>query len=225
MSTAGAESMDLDQKLQSRHIYDAFARLQKKDFDGAEAILNEGVEEAQAAEDTALLALLYSSLGVLYKLKKDFRQAWRFYDQAEKLLPENPVFKLISARLLIESFSQHDIAIRKMEKVEALDLNDPLVAHQMNATYGLAYARKGNKLKAREYLSKLLADGFGALVSAGNIDFKLIEVCVRKGWNKDLCDQYLLNALAFAKTTQEDHYIRLFEKLLKAAQKEETRVV
>ena len=217
--------MEFDPKLNSKHIYDAFADMQKRDYDHAEVILNEGVVLDKNDQDEPLLALLYSALGVLYKLKKDFRQAWRFYDQAEKLLPDNAVLKLISARLLIESFNQYDIALRKMEKVEAQAAADPAIAHQLYAISGLAHAKQGHREKAKAALEALLTAGFEGLGSAGNIDFKLIEVCIRKGWHKALCDRYLLQALEFAKKTGEEHYIRLFDRLLKAAQKAETQVL
>lgn len=212
--------MELDQKLQSKHIYDAFAHMQAHEYDRAEVTLREGIAVAQESEDTLLLGLCHSSLGVLYKLKKDFRQAWRYYDQAEKLLPDNAVLKLISARLLIEVFSQYDIALGKLEKIPALAPNDPLMTHQVDATSGFAYAKKGNREKVRIYLEKLVTHGFDDIVSAGNIDFKLVEVCVRKGWHKSLCDVYLEKALAFARSTREDPYARVFERLLSAAQRE-----
>lgn len=220
----------ISNKAQSHYVHAAFVELQKKSFDRAEAILNEGIRALQAArdlsdEDTALLAVLYSSLGVLYKIKRDFREAWRYYDQAENLLPDNPVLKLISARLLIEVFSQNDIAIRKIKKVEDICLKDPLLSHHMHATYGLAYARQGNKQLTETELNHLLDLGFENMVSAGNLDFKLVEACVRKNWHRASCDSYLARALAFAKKTGEDAYIRLFERLLKASQTEQTQLI
>lgn len=213
--------MDLEQAVESKHIYDAFAEIDKKNYARAEEILTEGLGLAEKEENYPLVAIFYSTLGVLAKLKHDFRQAWRYYDQAEKLLPHNPVLKLISARLLIDTFSQYDVAIRKMKKIEDMRLNDPLVEHQVDAIYGLAYTQSGNKAKARAYLQKLVASDFSGVVTADNIDFKLVEACVRKGWHVELCHDYITKAIAFAKSTHNDTYRHLFERLLEALEKEQ----
>lgn len=214
--------MDLEQPSEGKHVRDAFLEISKKDYARAEEILNEGLGLAEKDDNRALMAVFYSTLGVLSKLQHDFRKAWHFYDQAEKCLPDHPVLKLISARLLIEVFSQYDVAIRKMKKIETMTIKDPLIVHQMDAVYGYAYAKQGNKGQSRIYLERLLANNFKDMVDASNIDFKLVEICTRKGWHLDLCERYLQRAIAFSDARKETSYSRLFRRLLEAFQKEKS---
>ncbi len=217
--------MELNIPIESPQIQKVFVEIKKKDYDQALVLLNEGISAAQAEANTELVGVYYSLVGVLYKLKRDFREAWRYYDQAEKLLPENPILKLISARLLIEVFSQCDAAIRKVREVEKKGLVDPLMAHHVEATYGLAHAKKGDKGKAGDCLKKLIDAGFDRLLSAANIDFKLVELCVRKSWHKDLCKFYVDQAALFAQKTGETAYVRLFERLRGALAEENPKVL
>ena len=185
-----------------------------RNFDAAEAELNAGAAESAEAQDKVMEALFYSTLGVLYKLKKDFKTAWRFYDKAEKILPEDPALKLISARLLVEVFGQLDTAIKKAEKVLKIAKYDRPFVHQAYATLGLAYLKKGDKKRALECLNEAMAENFEGIISAGNIDLKLLEALARKNLGREESRNYLEKALAFAKKTGEERPQQMFMQLL-----------
>ncbi len=204
----------LHEPVQNEYLTRAFELMSEKDFESAELELNHGLDEAQLEEDKVLTALFYSTLGVLYKIKKQFPKAWKFYEKAEKLLPDDPSLKLISARLLIEVFGQFDPAIRRCQKVIDLSPKDPPFLHQAEMAMGLAYLKKGERSKALEFLQRGMENDFAGLVSAGNIDMKLLEALLKKNLAAEECKIYLEKALAFATKTGELAYIQRFQKLL-----------
>jgi len=206
----------VDQSTRSSRIEKAFDLMTAKNFEAAEAELNAGAEDAAQAQDKVMEALFYSTLGVLHKLKKDFKGAWRFYDKAEKILPEDPALKLISARLLVEVFGQLDTAIKKAEKVLNLAKNDRPFTHQAQATLGLAYLKKGDKKRALQCLNDAMAEDFDGIISAGNIDLKLLEALSRKKLGLTECKQYLEKAHLFAQKTGEERLEGVFLKLIQS---------
>lgn len=208
-------------KVHSERLYKAFDLMSAKDFGGAEQELNAGLAEAEAQEDRVLTALFYSTLGVLFKIKKEFAKAWKFYERAEKLLPEDPALKLISARLLIDVFGQFDTAIRRCQKVLEISRSDPPFLHQARVTMGTAYLKKGERAKAIQCLVDAMEDDFGGLVSAANIDLKLLEALLRKKNGLTECKTYLEKALGFAQGKKEDKYVELLRRLLEAFPTEE----
>lgn len=183
-------------------------------YDEAEVEIKSAIEEAVAKKDILAEGLLYSTLGLLFKLKKDFRIAWRHYEKAEKLLPEDPALKLISARLLIEIFGQYDTAIIKANKVLKIAAQDGAYAHQAHATLGLAHLKKGDRKKAQAELLNAMAHDFDNVGSATNIDFKLLEALLKKQIALEDCFAYLKKALAYAQKMEEEKYIKLIQRLI-----------
>ncbi len=201
--------------IQSERLTRAMNLIGEKNMDAAQAELLQGIEEANQSKNLVLEALFYSTLGMLCRLKSDFKTAWRHYEKAEKLLPDDPSLKLISARLLIEVFSQCDTAIRKAEKALKLaDKNFP-IQHHAYTTLGLAYLKKGNRKKTLECLSNAVGNHFAGLISAANIDFRLLEALVLKKAGLPECRQYLEEALNFSLDTKESVQSQKIEKLLK----------
>lgn len=205
-----------DDTVKNERLYRAFDLMAEKDLDGAESELNAGLGEAEAGQDKVLTALFYSSLGVLYKIRKDFQKAWKFYEKAESLLPEDPALKLISARLLIDVFGQYDTAIRRCKRVLEISRSDPPFRHQANATMGLAHIKAGQRTQAVQCLVDAMEDDFEGLVSAGNVDLKLMEALLRKKTGVAECRNYLQKALEFAKGCGEENFQELFSRLLEA---------
>lgn len=204
------------EKITNARLYKAFDLMAAKDLENAAVELNDGLAEALDQEDTVLSAVFYSTLGVLAKMRREFQEAWRYYEKAEKLLPEDPALKLIAAKLLIEVFGQYDTAIRRSEKVLELSPNDPPFRHQALATKGLAHLKSGQMPEALKCLVQASEEGFAGLISAGNIDMKLAEALVRKKTGVTECRAYLAQALAFAEETEEEKFIQLFTRLLSA---------
>ncbi len=204
------------EKVHSERLYRAFDLMAAKDYAAAEGELNAGLAEAEAQEDRVLTALFYSTLGVLFKMKKEFAKAWKFYEKAEKLLPEDPALKLISARLLIDVFGQFDTAIRRCQKVLEISRSDPPFLHQAQTTMGMAYLKKGERAKALQCLSDAMEDDFGGLVSAANIDLKLLEAMLRKKTGLPECRTYLEKARAFAEQKKEEKHVELYQRLIEA---------
>lgn len=188
--------------------------LSAKNYDAAESEIKGAIEEAHEGGDVLSEGLLYSTLGLLFKLKADYKAAWKHYEKAEKLLPEDPAIKLISARLLVEVFGQHDTAILKAQKVLKNTPKDGAYAHQAHATLGLAYLKKGDKKKAQAELLSAMAHDFENVGSAANIDFKLLEALMRKGLAREDCYAYLKKALAYAQKKGETKYVSLVSKMI-----------
>lgn len=206
--------MKLDEPIKAKRLLLAFGLMNEKKYDQAEKALTEGLKEAETARDLVLQGLHYSAFGVLSKLKKDFRKAWKYYEQAEKLIPDDLALKIISARLLVEYFGQYDTVIRKMEKAAKMEGADFVFLHQILTTQGLAYLRAGNKKKAAECLKKAMGKNFDGIQSMVNLDLKLVGEMTAKKVDPPLCRAYLNGAATFAKKTKEGVHEKIIKRLL-----------
>lgn len=205
----------LNNTLIEKNLNTAFERMKLKKYDEAKALLDKGIKEAEKKKDVVLMGVYCSAFGVLFKLKKEFRKSWKFYEQAEKCIPGDLSLKLISCRLLADYFGQYDTVIRKMEKVIETAPHDPILQHQASTLAGYAFFKKGDKKKGIEFFKKSMADGFKKLQTAANLDFKLVGELLRKKQEKELCRQYLETALKFAQSTKEKPYQQLIHQMLK----------
>lgn len=195
----------------------AFELMAAKQFIDAERLLAGNMSKT---DDDVAIGLYHSALGVMYKMKGEFKTAWRHYQRAERLLPNEPSLKIISARLLIEQFAEYDQAMRKAKKVLELAKGVPAFEHQAYVTIGLAWVRRGNRKKATAMLIKSMGKNFEKFVSSQNIDFNLVEALLRKGWAEDECKAYLTQAREFAIGAGEEKFVRLFDKMLDAFHQE-----
>ncbi len=193
--------------------YRAFELMKNKQLEDAEKLLSHHLSKGE--NDTAV-ALYHSALGILYKMKGDFKEAWRHYTRAEKLLPNDPALKIITARLMIEQFTEYDAAIKKAKKVLELIPGNPVFVHQAYITMGLAYGKKGNKKKAIECLEKSMGKDFEGFVTARNIDCNLAELLLHKKCGEDACFRFLERALEFAKLHKEEEFTKAFQKMVDA---------
>lgn len=200
--------------LKDADLYLAFRLMKRKDFDGAEARIMAGLKLARQAGQKNLEGVYFSALGVLYKLKKDYKKSYKYYQQAEKLLPDDHSLKVITAVLLIEEFAQYDTAIRKLANVIEASANDPAMLHHAKAVQGLAYFLMGKKDRATLCLDFLLAQDFQMLRSAANVDFKMVEVFLKKKFELDKCKIYLEKARKLAHKKNEKVYLAVIETLL-----------
>lgn len=197
--------------------YRAFTLMRSQQFDDAEKLLNNNLNLTQ---DKTASALYHSSLGVLFKMKGDYKTAWKHYERAEKLIPNDPALKIIVARLLIEHFSQYDQAISRAKKVLKLIPNNPVFVHQAFTTLGLAYLRKGKKDLTLDCLERSIVEDFSGFISAKNIDFNLVEAVLRKKWDQGICRRFFETALAFARQKKEQNFVQLFQKMSDTFEKE-----
>lgn len=188
----------------------SFELIRSGQLDEAEKLLTYNLKQSDG--DVAC-GLYHSALGVLFKVRRDFKEAWRHYQRAEKLMPADPALKIIVARLLIEQFSEYDGAIKRCKKVLELLPRNPVFGHQAYTTMGMAYVRKRDKEKALEALGHSLIHEFQDFVTARNIDFHLVEMVLRNGWGVDLCRIFLEKALAFARAKKEENFVEAFEKM------------
>lgn len=196
----------------------AFELMKTKQFEDAEKLLSNML---QRTEDDVALALYHSTLGVLFKMKGEFKNAWRHYERAEKFLPDDPALKIISARLLIDQFSEYSQAIKKAKQVLKIIPGNPVFVHQAHITMGLAYTKKGDKKGAEESLEKSMAMGFDNFITVANIDFHLVEALLKKTWAEGRCKAFLEKALALARTKKELEWINFLKKMLDAFPKAE----
>lgn len=208
--------MQIDAAIQSKSLYQAFEAMRAKKWEEAETFLKAGLAHAESEKDLVLMGLYYSAYGVFYKLQHEFKKSWRYYEQAEKLLPDDPYLKIISSRLLVDCFGQYDTAIRKMDKIltSPETINFPL-AHQAHTLKGLALFRKGDKKRAAESLQLAMGKNFEGLQSGINFDWSLVSEMVKKKIELTLCRDYLNAALQFVKKTKEKPCEELIQKLLK----------
>lgn len=188
----------------------AFQLMAEKQYVEAEKLLASNMSKS---DDDADVALYHSTLGVLYKMKGEYKTAWRHYQRAEKLLPDDPALKLISAQLLIDQFAEYDQAIRKAKKALQLIPDNPAFTHQAHSTIGLAYAKQGQRKKALQELERSIVDDFKLFITPKNINLKLVEAVLKKGWGEDICREFLRKALSFATESKDEHYIDLFTRL------------
>lgn len=191
----------------------AFELLRFKQFDDAEKLLSNCLVKV---DDDVARALFHSALGVLYKMKGEFKTAWRHYERAEKLLPDDPALKIISARLLLDEFAEYEQAIKKAKKVLEIIPNNPVFRHQAHITMGLAYVKKGNKKKAIEMLEKSMANNFENFITTRNIDFNLCEAILKKGWAENSVKTFLERAFKFSQDHKEADWVETIQKMLNA---------
>jgi tetratricopeptide (TPR) repeat protein len=203
-----------DAVIKDADLYQSFRLMKQKDFDGALNCLNKGLKKPEVQSDPTLQGLYFSALGVLYKLKSDYKKSYKFYQQAEKLLPDEGSLKIITAHLLIEEFAQYDTAIKKLDKILQMDAGDPAMVHHAKAAQGLAYLGMGKKDRAKAILGELIASDFVPLRSGANLDFKLVAACLQKSLEPLLCRSYLEKALAFVTQKKEAVYMRVIQDLI-----------
>ncbi len=195
----------------SEICYRALELIHSKNFDQAEKLLASNMTKT---EDDTAIALFHSIMGVLYKVKGEYKVAWKHYERAEKLLPSDPALKIISARLLIDKFSQYMPAIRKAKKVLQLASNHPVFMHQAYTTIGLAYCKKGDRKKAISALTNSIINSFHDFRTPKNIDFELIEALLRKKWGIQDCQFFLVQANNFAIKCEDISFRTFIERML-----------
>jgi tetratricopeptide (TPR) repeat protein len=200
----------------SKGIYEAFRLMKEKDFDGAESLLKTGLEKAEAEKNAMQSALFFSGLGVLSKIKGEFKDAWRYYEKAEKLLPEDPSLKIIMAKLLIDRFAQYDNALKKLKHVLKVAKGSGSFEHQAHATMAIAYLKMGEKKKAVEMLDEAMGGDFANVASAENLNFDVIEAFLARNLEVERCQKYIEKALELARSRREVRLQQYLEKLLES---------
>jgi len=193
--------------------YRAFELIGAKQYNDAEKLLASNMAKT---DDDASIALYHSVMGVLFKVQGDFKTAWKHYQRAEKLLPNDPALKIISARLMIDQFAQYGPAIKKAKKVLELIPGNAVFAHQAHSTIGLAHFKKGDRKKAIAMLESSWGDDFRGFVTAKNVDFELVEALTRRGWGLKSCRSFISKAYDYAVATGEEAFVSLFDKMLNA---------
>lgn len=200
----------------------AFELMGGRRYDDAERLIANAMSKS---DDDVAIAIYHSALGVLCKMKGEFKNAWRHYRRAEKLMPGDPALKIISARLLIEEFAEYDQAIKKAKKVLDLAKGSPVFAHQAYTTMGLAWVKRGNRKKAASMLKKSMGERFEGFITPQNVDLTLLEAVLRKGWTDDVCRTFLDEALAFATNVSDEKFTHIFSQMLAAYDAENPGVV
>lgn len=202
----------------SPKIQRAFELMKEKNYEEAEKLLQSGLRESEQGEKKSEQALFHSVLGILFKLKEDFQNAWRHYEKAEKLLPDDPALKIITAKCLIDQFAQFDTAIKKLKKVLKLTKGVPSFEHQANALLAIAYLKKGDRKEAIDKMVESMRDDFQSMITADNINLDVVAAFAARNFELDLCRQYLEKGLTLAHQRSEKKSIQLFERLLKSCE-------
>lgn len=193
-------------------LYDAFREIKGKNYSAAETLLVKMLELGPA--DPPRQALIHSTLGILYKVRGEFQSAWRHYEQAERLLPDDPSLKIIVGNFLITHFAQYDAALKRMKRVLKLAKGVPSLEHQAYAMGAIAHLKKGERRKATELLRQAMANDFQSLVTSENINLEVIEAFLARNFERELCRTYLEKGLELARSRGEEKRIQLFSRLL-----------
>lgn len=203
-----------DSPIDDRDLYLCFQLMKANKLSEAEQKIQKGLDLASQKGNASLEGLYLSAMGVLHKIKKDYKKSYQFYQKAEKLLPEDPSLKMITATLLIEEFAQYDTALRKLEKILKDHSQDPALWHHAMALKGMALLLMGKKEDSLQVLQKIIASDFSALRSTANVNFKLPELLVKKQYALQECLLYLRKAKDLALEKRELAYQKIVEALI-----------
>lgn len=183
---------------------------QKKFGEAEELLTKTAQDEVITAEERAIL---YSTLGLIYKMQGKLAEADQTYSKAEAALPDDPLIKMIIARFLINDQGDYDRAMKKARHILKVGRGIPTLEHQGHALLGLSYLKKGLKRKASEMLTKAMKDDFGGLSSSENIDFQMVEAFVSRNLEINTCRRYIQAAINHARERREYRLMSLFQKL------------
>lgn len=193
--------------------YRAFELMRDRQFEAAAQLLSNCLTKTA---DPVAIGLFHSALGVSAKLRGQGKEALRHYQRAEKLLPDDPALKLITARLLSQEFAQYGQAIKRCQKARALVPKNPVVRHHAHTVEGLAYVAQGKKRQAVAQLEASMAEEFHGFVTTKNLDFELVEACLKRGWDRPRCRVFLERAHAFAGSVHEAEWVGVLTRMLQA---------
>lgn len=204
--------MDTSVRETREEVFLSLQLVREKNYAQAEEVLLKGVggEELQAEEK----AVLYSTLGLVYKMQEKHDEAWGAYKRAEKELPDDPLLKIIVARFLLNDRPEYDQVIQRAKQILVMAKEIPSFSHQAYSLMGLAYLKKGNKRKAGEMLDKAMKDDFSGIASAENIDFQLVEAFLSRNLEVEKCRRYINSAANLARERREYKLLTVFQKLL-----------
>lgn len=202
-----------DPVIDDMDLYQSFQLMKQRDFDAADELIEKGIEKAKKKKDETLQGLYLSARGVLYKLKKDYKESYKYYQQAEKLLKDDHSIRIITAILLIEEFKQYETAVKKLQKT-IKESTDPVILHHAKAIQAIGYFMMGKKDLAKENFEYILAQNFESLRFAANLDFKMAELFVAKKFELKKCEAYLEKSLELAQDKKETGFEAVILKLL-----------
>ena len=191
-----------------------FQLIGERKFTEAREHLEKGLRRVETGGFRTEIALFQSTLGFLEKAQGHLKEAWRWYEKAEKTLPDDPALKIIVARFLVEQFAQPEGAIKRAKRVLKLCPANASFLHHAYVTMGLAYLAKGEKKNALEMFDKSMEDDFAGLVSADSIDLHLVEAFVKRDWEMNRCRAFLEKGKRFAETSRNETALKTFDRLL-----------
>lgn len=204
-----------DSKIQSKLLLEVFDLLSSKKFDTVEALIEKGLEEARFHKDDILEGLFLSAYGVFFRMQKDYKKSWRYYEEAEKKIPTDPTLKIINAQFLIHNFAQYDTALRKIKKALELSHLEIPSRHSLYTLQGLAYFKLRKYDEALHSLQNSIGNDFKGLQSAENLNFLLLNEFLQKKRFPNQCRDFLIKAKNFAISNHENEHLRIIEALLK----------
>lgn len=204
-----------DPIIQDANLYLSFQMIKDGKFNEAQNLIQNEIDKAKEQNNRDVQGLYLSTLGVLFKKMGDYKKSYKCYQEAEKCLPNDDSLKLISAKLLIQNFNQFDTAIRKLDKILKSEIKDAAILHHCLNLKGIAYFKSGKKEKTKEILSLLVKSDFSRLRAACNINFNLVELLLKKDFERELCKTYLEKSLVIAQKNKEEGFIKSLNYLLK----------
>lgn len=214
----GSQKSSHDPIVDDKFLYLCFQLIKEKNFLEAEKKISAGLKKAEEKNDAPAQGLYLSAMGFLFKVQGDFKKSYKFYQQAEKFIPDDDSLKIITANFLIYQFRQFDTASRKLEKLLKNKINDAAIWHHAQALLGIAYLNMGKRNECQKVLENLLKSDFALLGSATNVNFQIPEVLEQKGFARESCLAYLKKAKTLAIEKRELVYQQAIEKLIEGVQ-------
>ena len=191
-------------------IKQAVQLLQQKKFEEASQLLEKFLEETQNDNE---LGLAYSLLGLISKHKKDFKKAWKHYDQAEKKIPDDPALKIISARLLIDYFGQYETVLHKLSRFLKKQELHPVFLQPIKTMMGVCHLKLGQKNEGIQVFKETL-DLLDAIKGEAVLDFSLVEEMARKKLEPNLVQLFFEKAKMLVKKNKDLKMEKKIEKAL-----------
>lgn len=191
-----------------------FQLIHNKKFSDAQHLIADQIAEAKLEQNPEKEGIYYTVMGVLLRAQKQIKPAYKFYQKAEKCLPDDFSIKLLNARFLIDEFHQYETALRKLDKILQQVDDDIVLQHQAKALKSIAAFQLGKKKMAEDLLQDLVAEDFTQFKTATNLDFKACEFFLKKNFAKDLCLAYLKKSLDLAKSARETPLVKVLQQLL-----------
>ncbi len=195
-----------------QEVIEALKLTQQRNYAEAAQALQQVIDAG--IENPEEKAVIYSTLGLIFKKQGQVDEAAKAYQAAENCLPDDPVMKIIVARFHLNETRKYEQVTKRCKEILKLAQEVPSLKHQAYILAGQAYLHKGRTNKAEAMLDKAMEDRFIGMTSSDNIDFNLAEALIRADVAVEKCQQFLKAAYDLAREKKEYPAMTRFRQIL-----------